>query len=76
MASSPAAAKAARETDWANLSEDITPDHIVATSARDGRGLDKLLAAVEASLLAMSTKVDCILPYAEAALLAEVHKVC
>lgn len=76
VASSPAAAKAARETDWANLSEDITPDHIVATSARDGRGLDKLLAAVEASLLAMSNKVDCILPYAEAALLAEVHKVC
>ena len=32
------------------------------------------LSAVEAALLALSTRVECVLPYAEAALLAEVHK--
>ena len=74
VAASPTASKAARETDWSALHETITPSHIVATSARDGRGLDKLLTAVEAALLATCSKVDCVLPYAEAALLAEVHK--
>jgi len=69
-----ATAKVARETDWAGLHERATPRAIVATSARDGRGLDKLLAAVEAALLAQCSKVDCVIPYAEAALLAEVHK--
>ena len=47
---------------------------MVATSAHDGRGLDKLLAAVEAGLLATCSRVDCVLPYSCAALLAEVHK--
>ena len=42
--------------------------------ARDGRGLDRLLAGIEAGLLATCSRVDCVLPYACAALLAEVHK--
>lgn len=75
VASSPSAAKAARETDWANLHESIKPAKVVATSARDGRGLDKLMSAVEAALLSLCSKVDCVLPYSEAALLAEAHKV-
>lgn len=74
VAASPVASKAARETSWASLHPAITPQHIVATSARDGRGLDKLLSAIETALLATMSKVDCVLPYAEAALLAEVHK--
>jgi len=42
--------------------------------AKDGRGLDKMKAAVESLLLALSSKVECVLPYSEAALLAAVHK--
>ena len=64
-----------RDTDWKSLSEQIVPSQMVAVSARDGRGLDKLKAAVEKQLLAMSIKVECVLPYAEAGLLAAVHKV-
>ena len=64
-----------RDTDWKSLSEQIVPSQMVAVSARDGRGLDKLKAAVETQLLAMSIKVECVLPYAEAGLLAAVHKV-
>lgn len=74
VAADPIAAQAARETDWATLHPSVTPDHIVATSAQDGRGLDRLRNAVEATLLALSSRVQCVLPYAESALLAEVHK--
>lgn len=76
VAGSPTAAKVARETDWSKLHDAITPARVVATSARDGRGLDKLMSAMEVALLACCSKVDCVLPYAQAALLAEVHKVC
>ena len=46
---------------------------MVATSALDGRGLGKLKEAVEAALQRLAVKVDCVVPYAEAALLAEVR---
>ena len=58
VAASPLASKAARETPWASLHPAITPQHIVATSARDGRGLDKLLAAIETALLATMSKAS------------------
>ena len=74
VAASPEAAARAAATGWATLHEGITPCNVVATSARDGRGIPKLLGAVESALLAMAIEVDCVLPYAEAALLAEVHK--
>ena len=70
----PELAARAASTDWAGLDDNVTPCQVVATSARDGRGLDKLLAAIEAALLRMAIEVDCVLPYSEAALLAEVHK--
>lgn len=70
----PALAARAASTDWAGLDEEVTPCQVVATSARDGRGLDKLQLAIEAALLRMAIEVDCVLPYAEAALLAETHK--
>ena len=74
VAASAESAKAARRTNWQALHPEVTPAHVVATSARDGRGLDKLLAALEESLLALSSRIECVLPYAESALLAEVHK--
>ena len=74
VAADAAAAKLARETKWAELHDAVTPIQVVATSARDGRGLDRLLAGIEAGLLATCSRVDCVLPYACAALLAEVHK--
>ena len=64
----------AKTTKWSELHEAVTPFQVVAVSARDGRGLDKLLASVEAGLLAQCSRVDCVLPYSCAALLAEVHK--
>ena len=75
VAASEETARAARETSWQELHEDVTPVRLVATSARDGRGMEKLKAAVEAELLAICSRIECILPYAEAALLAETHKV-
>jgi len=70
----PAIAARAAATDWTNLHEAVTPCEVVATSARDGRGLEKLQAAIERALLRAATEVDCVIPYAEAALLAELHK--
>ena len=52
----------------------MTPCAVLAISARDGRNLDKLRKEIEAVLVRMSIQVECVLPYAEAALLAEVHK--
>ena len=75
VAASEETARAARETSWQELHEDVTPVRLVATSARDGRGMEKLKAAVEAELLAICSRIECVLPYAEAALLAETHKV-
>jgi len=74
VAADPAVAARARDTPWDDLHPAVAPQTIVATSSRDGRGIDKLLRAVEEILLALSTRVECVLPYADAALLAEVHK--
>lgn len=68
------AAAALARTDWAGLYHSDPPCAICPISARDGRGVDGLLRAVEAGLLAASARVDLVLPYAEAALLAEAHK--
>ena len=73
VAADPAIAKSAKETDWSGLHDAVTPRHIIATSARDGRGLEKLKAAVESTLLSLSIRIDCVLPYAESALLADVR---
>ena len=75
VAANPVAARLARETDWGGLYGALPPPaHVVATSAIDGRGLEKLRAAVEEALLSTCTRVDCVLPYAASAVLAEVHK--
>ena len=74
VAADPEASQRARSTSWESLHEALTPSHVVATSAADGRGLDKLKAALEAALLALSSKIQCVLPYSESALLAEAHK--
>lgn len=101
----PEIAARAAATDWLSLHDAVTPCEVVATSARDGRGLDKLQDAVENALLKvrlqrisrlihlarraffgqltcassmccsqMAIEINCVLPYAEAALLAELHK--
>ena len=70
----PTLAARAASTDWLHLDGDVTPCAVLAISARDGRNLDKLRKEIEAVLVRMSIQVECVLPYAEAALLAEVHK--
>ena len=50
VAADPEASQRARSTSWESLHEALTPSHVVATSAADGRGLDKLKAALEAAL--------------------------
>ena len=68
-----AAARAAA-IDWMALHPAVRPADVVATSARDGRGLEKMLISIERLLLDTCPEVACILPYACSALLAEVHK--
>mmetsp|Transcript_143677 Transcript_143677/g.264890 ORF Transcript_143677/g.264890 Transcript_143677/m.264890 type:complete len:608 (+) Transcript_143677:2-1825(+) len=66
--------KAVQEIDWANLQPGLTPRAVVTASAHDGRGLEELRMAIEEELLKSCNRVDCLLPFAEGALLAEVHK--
>jgi len=61
-------------TPWAELSEEVVPVKIVATSAKDGRGINALLKAIEDALRAQSVQVDFLLPWDKGNLLAEVHK--
>merc|ERR1719313_1236995 len=58
---------------WEEVDERFAPCSVVATSALDGRGLGKLKAAIEAALLRMAIEIDCVVPYAQAALVAEVR---
>ena len=62
------------DTPWATLSEDVVPVKVVTASAKDGRGIDTLLTAIEGILQAQSVKVDFVLPWDEGGLLTEVHK--
>ena len=59
---------------WGRLHDDVVPAHVVAVSAREGRGIDRLLATVEAALLAMNPKVEVLLPYSEGNLVSEIHQ--
>ena len=61
-----AAGERARQTDWAGdeLHEGYPPVQTVATSARDGRGLEKLKNALEAALLALRHVCVAYLPEA------------
>jgi GTP-binding protein HflX len=65
--------KVVQETDWISLSDDTAPLTLVATSAVDGSGVDKLLSTIEKTLQDLATKVDCVIPYREAWALNQVH---
>lgn len=73
LAADPEVQKTAFETDWIALYPGAAPA-LVAISAKDGRGMAKLLTALEDALLALQVPIDCVLPYSEAALVAEVKR--
>ena len=61
--------------DWVNIHDRVRPVSALAISATKGNNLPKLLEAIEKALLALSVRVECVLPYSAGELLAEMHKV-
>ena len=61
------------DIDWAAISDPVKLFSVIPASARDGRGLDRLLATIEKALIAQSVRIDCLLPFSEGALVTEVH---
>lgn len=59
---------------WLSLHPSVQPSSVVVTAAKTGAGIDDLLADVERTLRLLSVEVECVVPYAEGQLLAEVHR--
>ena len=56
------------------LLRDAHADHVLAISARTGEGLDSFLDLLGQVLRERQAYVDCVIPYAEAGLLAQIRK--
>jgi len=75
FADKPAVREIVRDIDWTTLQADVTPVKVVEISAESGKGMDSLMNAIEETLLTLLVRVDCTVPWSEAALVAEVKKV-
>lgn len=49
---------------WVDIHDSVRPASAMAISATNGNNLPKLLEAIEKTLLALSVRVECVLPYA------------
>lgn len=61
-------------TDWLRVHDRVIPECSVAISAKQSLNVDILLDTVEQALLQMTVVVECVIPYSNGDLLAEVHK--
>lgn len=60
--------------DIAEWNENLLPEGTVLVSAKEGRGLDKLLLALQAALPETARRMKLLLPFSEAGLLAKIRQ--
>jgi len=63
------------DPEWLRVHNRVIPECIVATSAKKNMNMDVLMETVEQALLQMTVVVECVIPYTNGDLLAEIHKV-
>jgi len=63
------------DPEWLRIHPRVIPECAVSTSVKRNTNINVLLDTVEQALLQMTVVVECLIPYNEGGLLAEVHKV-